>query len=149
MLRFQGSFAAVLKPIFARKYSLELGSIWKALAEIYAMHAFAPFWNRIAQFPDLEIFLKFCILQKILPIFSQMLLFFRQIDYFSLQISRKLPEFREILNHFQISMNLISEQVCFNFSSRSLSFSLNSFSNIFHFRFNFQIVFSLAGPAPR
>ena len=41
----QGSFSAVSKPNFASKYSLELGSIWKALAEIYTMHSFAPFSN--------------------------------------------------------------------------------------------------------
>ena len=42
------SFSAVSTPIFATKYSLELGSIrLKALAEIYTMHSFAPFWNRI------------------------------------------------------------------------------------------------------
>ena len=47
----KGSFSAVSKPKFESKYSLELGSIWKedwkALAEIYKMHSFAPFWNRI------------------------------------------------------------------------------------------------------
>ena len=36
---------AAIKPNFASKYSLELGSIWKALAETYTMHTFAPFWN--------------------------------------------------------------------------------------------------------
>ena len=39
----EGSFSAVSKPNFASKHSLELGSIWKALAEIYTMHSFAPF----------------------------------------------------------------------------------------------------------
>ena len=41
------------KPNFATKYSLELGSRWKALAEIYTMHSFAPFSNR-------KIFVKNC-----------------------------------------------------------------------------------------
>ena len=50
----QGSFSAaaaaaavdsaVSKPNFASKYSLELAR-WKALAEIYRMHSFAPFFN--------------------------------------------------------------------------------------------------------
>ena len=35
----RGSFSAVSTPIFASKYSLE------ALAEIYTMHSFAPFFN--------------------------------------------------------------------------------------------------------
>ena len=39
-------------------------------------------------------------------------------------------------------MNIISEQVCLNFSYRHLQFS---FSEIFDFRFNFQLVFSLPG----
>ena len=34
----EGSFSAVSKPNFASKYSLELGSRWKTLAEIYKMH---------------------------------------------------------------------------------------------------------------
>ena len=41
----EGSFPAVLKPNFARKYSLELATRWKALAEIYTMHSFAPLSN--------------------------------------------------------------------------------------------------------
>ena len=45
-LTLKGSFSAVSKPNFASKYALELGSIWKALAEIYKMHSFAPFWHR-------------------------------------------------------------------------------------------------------
>ena len=42
-LTSKGSFSALSKPNFASKYALELGSIWKALAEIYTMHSFAPF----------------------------------------------------------------------------------------------------------
>ena len=39
-LTLKGSFSAVSKPIFASKMR------WKALAEIYKMHSFAPFsWN--------------------------------------------------------------------------------------------------------
>ena len=45
----QGSFSAVSKPNFAHKYSLELAICWKALAEIYTMHSFAPFWNPYAK----------------------------------------------------------------------------------------------------
>ena len=44
----QGSFSAVSKPIFATKYSLELGPIrWKALAEIYTMHSVVQLSNLI------------------------------------------------------------------------------------------------------
>ena len=53
------------------------------------------------------------------------------------------PEFREILNHFQNSMSFISEQVCFNSSFRNLQFS---FSEIFKFRFNFQISYCILTP---
>ena len=60
------------------------------------------------------------------PIFSQMLpnrWFFaanstETCRNFFKQILK--PEFREILNHFQNSMNFISEQVCFNFRSWNL-----------------------------
>ena len=41
----RGSFSAVSTPTFASKYSLELAICWKALAEIYTMHSFAPFFN--------------------------------------------------------------------------------------------------------
>ena len=30
-------------------YLLELAICWKALAEIYTMHSFAPFWNPLAK----------------------------------------------------------------------------------------------------
>jgi len=67
------------------------------------MHAFAPL-------SDLEIFVKFCILQRGCQFFSQMLLFCRQIDDFSPQISRRItgisrnpnPEFNEF--HFRTSL---------------------------------------------
>ena len=39
----QGSSSAVSKPSFARKYHLNMRL--EALAEIYTMHSFAPFWN--------------------------------------------------------------------------------------------------------
>ena len=52
----QGSFSAVSKPNFASKYSLELAICSKrrlrkgiALAEIYIMHSFAPFWNPMSK----------------------------------------------------------------------------------------------------
>ena len=41
----EGSFSALSKPDFASQYSLELAICWKALAEIYTMHSFAPFSN--------------------------------------------------------------------------------------------------------
>ena len=44
-LALKGSFSAVSKPNFASKYALELAICWKALAEIYTMHSFAPFFN--------------------------------------------------------------------------------------------------------
>ena len=45
----QGSFSAVAKP------NLQVSTRWKALAEIYTMHSFAPFWN---PFSNLNVFLK-------------------------------------------------------------------------------------------
>ena len=83
-----------------RNQILQVNTRWKALAEIYTMHAFAPF-------SDIEIF----VFRKF-AIFSQMLLFFRQIDDFSPQILPKVagisrnpksfPEFNEF--HFRISL---------------------------------------------
>ena len=59
----KGSFSAVSTPIFASKFSLELAICSKrrlrkgtALAEIYTMHSFAPFWNRIPKTTPLHRF---------------------------------------------------------------------------------------------
>ena len=50
----QGSFSAVSKPKFASNYrsfrlyrsqNLQVSTRWEALAEIYTMHSFAPFFN--------------------------------------------------------------------------------------------------------
>ena len=125
-MRFQDSFSAVLKPNFARKYSLEelVGKHAPRSTQCTALHR-----SLISKFSSKFNFAFF----KKFANFSQMLLFFRQIYDFSPQISRILkPEFREILNHFQNSMNFISEQVCFQFSSR-----------IFHFRFRTSVIFDL------
>ena len=92
---------------------LQVNTRWKALAEICTMHAFAPF-------SDLEIFVKFYIFQKVRQIFRKCCCFFAKSMIFRCKFHRELPEFPEILNHFQNSMNFISEQVCFNFRSRNL-----------------------------
>ena len=41
----QGSFSAVSKPNFTRINMWTVNTRWNALAEIYTMHSFAPFWN--------------------------------------------------------------------------------------------------------
>ena len=47
---------------------LQENTRWKALAEIYTMHAFAPF-------SDLEIFVKFCIFQNVCQFFANVAVF--------------------------------------------------------------------------
>ena len=41
-----------------RSQILQVNMRWKALAEIYTMHSFAPLWNRIPPLSNLKIFIK-------------------------------------------------------------------------------------------
>ena len=60
---------------------------WKALAEIYTMHSFAPF-------SSLSFFVK--LLRNFRHFFSQFLLFFRDFSRFFRNFAKILPEFLEI-----------------------------------------------------
>ena len=58
--------------------------------------------------------------QNVRHFFRKGCCFFAKSMIFRRKFQGNLPEFREILNHFQNSMNFISEHVCFKFSSRHL-----------------------------
>ena len=63
---FEG--AGARSRLYRRRF-LQVNIRWKALAEIYTMHSFAPFWNRIPKneenhggkpFSNLKFFVKNC-----------------------------------------------------------------------------------------
>ena len=45
-LNFSPKLRGARSRLYRRRF-LQVNTSWKALAEIYTMHSFAPFWNRI------------------------------------------------------------------------------------------------------
>ena len=77
-LNFPPKLRGARSRLYRRRF-LQVNTRWKALAEIYTMHSFAPFSN-------LEWFVKIC--KRKFANFARMLLIFRQIDEFSPKCSR-------------------------------------------------------------